>query len=592
MNSLEPIQPQQTRKLDAKEDRPKLGDWYWVRDSEDDDKPVLACVYHLASNHVQFEIFTRDGHTTCYSVSYEDVVKFCKIEPRWKEITEAKIEEKKLELADAVRQLTDMVKNAGLIQEENQPPTMLPSTVRRDPKEAKQSLLHLKETGYPAAKENVEVITKEITALSKNLYLPMYAEKSRMDKAMESIDKRLFALELYAGIGEQAIIIREGWGAKPETPIAVRQMLRFMDEETLIDYDKGGMDFQKLEDFDEWIAKDENFKRMCPEERCIVAFQVRRHEKDYGLPRTLGEAFQQYEMNQANKWTYLLIRNGERLARLAMKIDFSPRLIPFRDTFVEGFRRSQYNWDKHVDEYEDVTPQDFDYDDHVESRLNEIYEYNRIMFLIQGLLDRSKVFEPHPPINLADPHQVQTYFKAIFDEEDGLPGANPPKWEEYKTSANKGIRKGVWVWCNEQEEDREYSNWHGTWTKRKHDVARPRICEVYSVSRDKKKVTFRWSQGDRIKREWVVDHSRPVPNKPGWYYQKPLEWNLGERFGWQTVEIGNCFNIEAYTPGDYKKFLCDAYLKGAYLQWAPQLLSAEDWHRKKNEGLQGTDNPV
>jgi hypothetical protein len=48
-------------------------------------------------------------------------------------------------------------------------------------------------------------------------------------------------------------------------------------------------------------------------------------------------------------------------------------------------------------------------------------------------------------------------------------------------------------------------------------------------------------------------------------------------FHFSAVECG----VAAYRPGDYKPFLCDAHLKGAYLRWAPALLSAERWHMER-----------
>lgn len=213
--------------------------------------------------------------------------------------------------------------------------------------------------------------------------------------------------------------------------------------------------------------------------------------------------------------------------------------------------------------------------------MKEVFSYNRVMFLIQGLLDRSKVFAPHPPINLGNDDVVRNWIRPNYDEEDGLPSSNPPKWEDYRDAANAKIRPGTYVWCNEREDRRKVYNRFGSWEKDPNSTQRPTICEVHSVSRDRKKVKFKFSLGDRIKERWELDKTRPVPNKPGWFYRKLVEDNFGEKFGWQTVEMQNCFNVEAYQPGDYKPFLCDAHLKGEYLKWAPQLLSAEDWHLER-----------
>ena len=38
------------------------------------------------------------------------------------------------------------------------------------------------------------------------------------------------------------------------------------------------------------------------------------------------------------------------------------------------------------------------------------------------------------------------------------------------------------------------------------------------------------------------------------------------------------FNVSAYTPGDYKMFFSDPRTRAKYLQWAPFMLAAEDYH--------------
>jgi hypothetical protein len=37
-------------------------------------------------------------------------------------------------------------------------------------------------------------------------------------------------------------------------------------------------------------------------------------------------------------------------------------------------------------------------------------------------------------------------------------------------------------------------------------------------------------------------------------------------------------NVSAYTPGDFLQFYEDPRTRADYLQWAPLLLAAEDWH--------------
>ena len=575
----------------------KLGEWRWVQCDEWNEVTKwvngqavggkghkvterLMCAFHLASNHVKFHQSYPGGGDCIEDVRYRDIEAKTRLEPNWQAELQKQIAAKQLELSAAINTMIDLVKSADLLNESNEPPTLLPSTVRRDPVAMKAELLRLKKVSYPAAQANVETVIKEMVALNKDMCLSFKADAERMDAAVKTVDKRLFALEIYAGIGEGSVLIREGKPAEPETPITVRQMIRYMDEETLIDLDKGGMDFTKVDEFDEWVSRPENIARMAPETRCVVALQVRREDKDYGDCHSIGEAIAHVEWNRKNnKWTYLLIRNGEQIWRLMCDIEFSPRLLPLREEFVAPLvKEPHYSFDNREPEL--ITPDHLEYDEHLAERMHKVYEYNRVMFLLQGLLDRSKVFAPHPPINLADEAQVEKYFKPVFDEEQALPSANPPVWEVYRNKINKTIKPGTLVWCNVGEEASGRYTRDRYRPKYGYDAPkRPIVCEVERVSKDRKHVVLKWSLGPRTKVSWRIDMQRPVPNKPHYYYKSRHEDVYEERFGHQKVEMEKVFAVAAYTPGDYKKFLCDAYLKGAYLQWAPQLIGAEKWHQ-------------
>jgi len=597
------------------DDRPKLGEWYWVKLRVDEydscsirgktrikrwkknKKPkfeeVLLCASALGSNYVDFScpVDERSHHFERIHNNdlYERIVR---PEPNWKAILNQRIADKQAELQDAVKALADVWESADLLPQaaSNEPPSLLPATTRADPKIMKQRLLAIKKHKYPKAKENVEQITKELVGLHEAMVLPQQAQFERMKDGMEEIDNRLFALHLYGGFDELIKQIAEGEPAPAETPVTVRQMMRFMDEETLWDYDKGGMNFEKLADFDKWAVKPENLNRLAPEPRCVVALRVRRHEKDYGWPADIAGYMEMEAKRKKDMETYLLIRNGQQVYRIATEVDFSPRLVPFRAEFHKPLVKTDewYDWDSHDQKRTErvVTPADLEYDEHMKKRKDEVRHYNRVIFLLQGLLDRSKVFAPHPPVNLSDGQDVQRYLAIKYDEEDGLPSARPPVWAEYRDQLNATIKKGSWVWCGTYEDDkRTIYNRFGHWKRPKYgyDAARrPLVCQVFSVAKDRKTVVLRWPLGERTKTEWVIDKSRPVPNKPGYFYQKSVEHKLPTRHGRQQVKMEEVFAVEAYTPGDYKKFLCDAYLKGAYLDWAPQLLNAEKWHRDRS----------
>jgi hypothetical protein len=553
----------------SKDDIPKLGQWYWVKcklygHDNEKEKEHLMCAEHIASNHTKF--YQHDGeHGHCVDVMHWEVLECTRIAPEWQDYWQDKSDQIQVQLKDAVKKLADTCIKANLIEDPEAPKveTLLPAVTRTDPKKYKKALIRLKKTTFPAREKTVKQLMTDMVGVQRNMFLSEHAQAEMLKKVVERVDDRLFALELYAGFHDSVKQIADGEPAPEETPITIRQLLRFMDEETLIDAEEGGMDFKKLEDFDEWAAA--NLKNVAPEERCIVAFQVRREYKDYGPCGDIGTAFRHCEWHEANKMTYLLIRNGQRAYRFSTEIDFSPRLLPLREEFNQPLHKEHYYSDE---EKKPVTPQDVEYDDCLEKRTKVMMHYNRITFLLQGLLDRSKVFEPHPPMALNDPEIVEKYLRLKRDEEDGLPSFNPPSWEEYRTRHNKHLRPGTVVFARWTEE---------YWDRQGHTYRyrKPQgYYRVTRVSRDKKTVTINQPWGTR----WGWQHR----SRYGGYHGEFGEWEVKKRRHYK-VDITNVFNVEYYTPGDYKQFLCDAYLKGTYMKWAAFLLSAERFHRMSAE---------
>jgi hypothetical protein len=441
--------------------------------------------------------------------------------------------------------------------------------VGSDPVVKKRELLDLRDKHIPATKKAVDELTKEIVGNYKNLFLSDTVQAEALVEAAKGVEDKLFALELYAGFQEELLRIGQGKPAPMETPITIRQMMRYMDEETLIAAEDGGMDFRSLKTFDKWVVA--NIDQVAPEPRCVVAFQVRRHKKQYGRCADVMTALEHLAWNEENKLTYLLIRNGQRIYRINTELDFRPRLIALREEFDKPLEYKEANFGR---ESVVVGPKDYHYDKALAARADKMKQQNRILFIIQGLLDRSKVFEPHPRISLADSDHIQRWIVAHHDEEDGLPNSSPPSWEEYRDRSNKTLKAGCIVYA--------VFEW-----KRKRRSWRERDEDLYSTQRD----YFRFEGFSRDKKK--VRLSEPSPDRTGWQHPKPCrasDWTRGEWGDWPVnqrihyeTEINRVFNCDAYSVGEYKQFLCDAYTKGAYLQWAPFLLKAERYQKMAKE---------
>ena len=110
--------------------------------------------------------------------------------------------------------------------------------------------------------------------------LPMQSDVKRLQTATGAIKDRIFTVELYAGLTEELVKIQDGKPADNDTKVSLFQRRHYMDEECLGDYDAGGMDYKKIEDFDAWLLRPHNLRRILPKDRCIVAFRIRRNRKE------------------------------------------------------------------------------------------------------------------------------------------------------------------------------------------------------------------------------------------------------------------------------------------------------------------------
>lgn len=542
---------------------PVLGGWYWVPTAKDgwDEKngtmERLLCCVHIGSNHADFNCHCGDWYSsfTIHDSRYIELRK----ETGWLAIMESRIAEAQDELRREIIALQDKVQRMSLHGQEG---TSMALAVCNDPIAEKLALIEFRETGMPAVKKRIDAITTRIVGLQKNLYYRESLAAQSMLGSVEAVNQRIFALELYAGIDEGLHLIRDGSAPEAETPITIFQGMRYMDEETLIDAVDGGMDFKSMDKFDMWAA--DNIETITAgHERAVIAWKVRRHGKDYGTVGSLSDAFRQCEWHERNKFTYLLIRNGQRVYRYWSAIEFHPRLIPLRGEFSKPLLRENRShptfrgpaFGTRVEENEVVTTDDMDYDDKLKERNVAIRHYNRILYVIQGLLDRTKAFSPHPPIMLSDSHHVALWVVMKHDEEDTLPNGNPPSWEDYRNACNAKLRVGDVVYCQF-----EYKTNPRSWR----DKSEWREYNGF----------MRVSRLEKEGKIMVVDSPG---TRYGYEHQTYGEWGEWpkKKRDHHEIKITEAFNVAAYAQGDYKQFLCDPALKGQYLRWAPFLLSAE-----------------
>lgn len=264
-------------------------------------------------------------------------------------------------------------------------------------------------------------------------------------KKIKRIEKIIFTIELYLGINEDIVQIQEGNKADVNEKIHFRQSVLFMDEE-VGDPEDDGIDFNKIQDFDDWLCRKENYKKVIPEAKGVVVIRVRRDDKHY-----VDNPFINAMMNKENHKTYILIRNGDCLFRIWADIIIFPRLFPMRNELQDLKDR----WDAIQSKYNpegssDVTiknregnEEHINGEEAIEKMEDEIFRYKRQFIILQGLLDRTDVFNPVPhPIKLLESATLENdIVRFIYDGEVALPDSRIEFWD-WHTKLNEDIDVG------------------------------------------------------------------------------------------------------------------------------------------------------
>lgn len=274
------------------------------------------------------------------------------------------------------------------------------------------------------------------------------------EKQIKKIVRVITTIELYLGIEEEIVQIQEGPNASHDEPICIRQGLMFMDEEVGDPWDDGqGLEWNRkgIAAFDDWLTRNENYKKVIPEKKGIAAFQARR---DFKKRANHGNPFANLAKMEADMQTFLLIRNGDNLYRLITdKINFRPRLFPKRDELqklleywkiadaIEQKENGPEAWMSldHLSDADKERFASFNRRDHhkvtdaKEFAEDSVFFYKMRVTLFQGLIDRSTILHPLKPgceYKLFSPDaQEAGLVRLIYDDELTLPGGRKPFWE-------------------------------------------------------------------------------------------------------------------------------------------------------------------
>ena len=626
----------------------KVGQWYWVTTQDrdgNDNEPWLGCVVHRGSNFISVkQAYESRGYGGTWRIHLDEFWNDCKFEPDAPAIIQREISACQARVQALMAAVQEITKRLALHTdtEADGGHTEALATVSIDLGDHKTALVKAKDDDLPALFEQIRDANKAMAGWMVAPTIPLQAEADALKTVLKTIESRIFHVELYAGLTEEAILVTDGAPAAATEKLHLMQRRHYMDEECLANYQAGGMEFKHIGAFNEWLAQPENRDRILPFPRCMVAFRVRRHHKERSFDGSLSSYIRITMGEEGDKKTYLYIRNGEQTYCLATAIEFEEKLFPDMDrsrlegklwvhyssmddvidqkmhdglgedyaaavieyerrdkeweeakTTVEPdeeYLREIKRWPKRKDSamtfllqrngfYHSSTPRDernsykpfdqtnLDYDKAMEKFGEKLAKHNRISLLLQGLFDRSELLHPHPKVELWKAEGFEAAVELVFDVDRALDPGEKPDFEAYRARLNESLKTGsvtvgqerVWL-AHEREKaeercERYFTSPHGN----------PGPGHLAYVSRFQPRVRrcgYRWER-ERI----------------GWRRR----WNTpdGPITATFTVEASDVLNVDAYTPGDYKQFFADHRTRAEYLEWAPSLLAAEDYHAGK-----------
>jgi hypothetical protein len=612
----------ETRRRENEPDPIKLGDWYWLENFPEEGRRMLGCVVHVGSNYAS-----------------------CTPEPNPDEHIHKMIamhQGRVNELLDKVKQLTASLGIGRLALDEaqaaveNKTQALVAVHGTKNVQAHKKALIKAKEKTLPELFKKVKQEHEKMALWMKAQLKPYEAEATELERKTGAINDRIFTVELYAGLIEEMVQIRKGDPAPNDTKVSLFQRRHYMDEECLVNYEAGGMEFKNLAAFDRWLMRKDNLARVLPLQRCVVAFRVRRMKKKRYC-YSIGDFFHIRELEKLDKSTFLYIRNGQQVWRLITGVDFGHKLFPNKEDSLllgdkdhlwanvywsrveeiisddemqqkledyaveqEAYEVKLAAWKKEQkkpekerkgsyfrpsspssyrsEKWVKIDKESVYYDDVMMRIAQEAMAHNRVAVVLQGVLDRSPALHPHPPWQLWTPEGFIAGIELIYDESKALTCGEAPDFEYYRQLLNEKLGKGCFTvgqqgaWLEAEREKEERRS------GRDRDwwtpYGNPGPGRIAQVQHYSKKNRTCTFRWER-KRErarWV-----PNPNRPG-YQTLSYDGGVPCRFICSKQLL---LNVSAYTPGDFKQFYADPRTRADYAEWAPMLLAAEDWHHEQ-----------
>jgi hypothetical protein len=320
----------------------------------------------------------------------------------------------------------------------DEPSTALVPSGGQNPAHAKTSMAQLRSK---VARKQQEIAQKseEMQALLKEQMSVAREAMAPLQKMIKELEEGIWTVNLYLGRDEQILLLQDGEPAPADEPLVVRQLVLAMDEECAVAAEDGGIDAISIEHFDAWLTEDPaHLDQVLPEQKGVVALVPRWNPKSYKDPWMSGQ------IEDMNKQTYFLIRNGGKVYRTWTDFEAGKRLIPTSDEFTSFFF-DDYAGGFRVKTKTPLQPGTqawFKAEERADARRRH---YMRVALILQGLIDRTTVFQPLPEAGLGfldDAHYKAGRVRFITDAEKTL-GTGKDSFRRWQARLNKELRPGM-----------------------------------------------------------------------------------------------------------------------------------------------------
>lgn len=327
-----------------------------------------------------------------FRVSEDDLLASCRLEPnpekyladliasKMHEIADMKPDMQQIGMGDA-KLLTVAVSDTASLTEGALALTNDPAMVKKRLATARNELARFG--------KQIESKQKELKALLETQKGLLEVRVAEMASIIARFEEGVWTINLYLGKDEEVIRIADGKAAPKDTPITIRQMTLYMDEESAALAESGGISCENVKEFDKWITSNKkHLEQVLPEIKGVVAIKPRRRPKERGsgYGRSLAA-----DMAQWDKKTYFLMRNGEKLYRICPELEVLDVIVPRRDA-MDGL----FDFVGKDGETKPMRPGGERWMKAMESADATNRHYMRILLFLQGLVDRTVVFQPLP----------------------------------------------------------------------------------------------------------------------------------------------------------------------------------------------------